>query len=125
MGLQAFLLVGAGGACGAMARYGVGLVLKSPVSGFAWATFSVNIIGSLLMGLLFGWMSRHSGPHEGLRLLLGVGLLGGFTTFSAFSMDVLTLLEKRDFLMAGFYAGGSVLGGLLAFALAYMLVKAA
>ena len=125
MGLQAFLLVGIGGACGAMARYGVGLLVKSPVTAFPWATFGVNIVGSLLMGALMGWLSRRSVANEAMRLLLAVGLLGGFTTFSAFSMELLNLLEKREFWVGFGYAGGSVLGGLAAFAAAFLLVRAA
>lgn len=123
MSLQAIMLVGTGGALGAIARYGVGLLVKS-ASGFPWATLSVNIAGSLLMGLVMGWVARQSGAAETLRLFLAIGLLGGFTTFSAFSMDLLALLEKRDMMAAAFYLGGSVLGGVMAFLLAYSLVRA-
>lgn len=123
MSLQAIMLVGTGGALGAVTRYGVGLLLKS-ASGFPWATLSVNIAGSLLMGLVMGWLSRQSGASEPVRLFLVVGLLGGFTTFSAFSMELVTLLEKRDLLAAGGYSGMSVLGGVAAFLLAYSLMRA-
>lgn len=123
MSLQAILLVGTGGALGAVARYGVGLLLKS-ASGFPWATLSVNIVGSLLMGLVMGWLGRQTGVSEPMRLFLAVGLLGGFTTFSAFSMELVTLLEKRDMLAAGGYLGASVLGGVAAFLLAYSLMRA-
>lgn len=126
MSLQAILLVGTGGALGAVVRYGVGLLLKS-ASGFPWATLSVNIVGSLFMGLVMGWLGRQtgvSGATEPVRLFLAVGLLGGFTTFSAFSMELVTLLEKRDMLAAGGYLGASVLGGVAAFLLAYSLMRA-
>lgn len=123
MSLQAILLVGTGGALGAVARYGVGLLLKS-ASGFPWATLSVNIVGSLLMGLVMGWLGRQTGVSEPMRLFLAVGLLGGFTTFSAFSMELVTLLEKRDMLAASGYLGASVLGGVAAFLLAYSLMRA-
>lgn len=123
MSLQAILLVGTGGALGAVARYGIGVLVKS-VSGFPWATLSVNIAGSLLMGLVMGWIGRQSGAGEPIRLFLAVGLLGGFTTFSAFSLELVTLLEKRDLLAAAGYLSGSVLGGVAAFLIAYSLVRA-
>lgn len=123
MSLQAILLVGTGGALGAVARYGVGLMVKS-ASGFPWATLSVNIAGSLLMGLVMGWLGRQSGATEPVRLFLAVGLLGGFTTFSAFSLELVGLLERRELVAAGGYLGGSVLGGVVAFLIAYSLVKA-
>jgi len=115
--------VAIGGALGAVGRYGAGLWLKSPpVAGFPWSTFSVNIIGSLCMGLVMGWLAR-TGPSEPLRLFLAVGLLGGFTTFSAFSLDVFTLIERREILMAVMYAAGSVLAGLAAFFVGYAALR--
>ncbi len=119
---MSFIYVGIGGALGAMARFGVSIWLKTAVaSGFPWATLSVNIIGSLLMGLLMGWLARSG--NEGLRLFLAVGVLGGFTTFSAFSMELVALLERREALMAVLYASGSLLGGIAAFMAGYMLLR--
>ena len=123
MSLQAILLVGTGGALGAVARYGVGLLVKS-ASGFPWATLSVNIIGSLLMGLVMGWLGRQSGATETMRLFWTVGLLGGFTTFSAFSLELVSLVERRELWAAGGYLGGSVLGGVAGLFIGYSLVKA-
>ena len=123
MGLQAFMLVGAGGAMGAMARYGVGLWLKS-AHAFPWATVSVNVVGSLLMGLVMGWLARPGATAEPMRLFLAVGLLGGFTTFSAFSMDVFQLLEKRALWSALGYVSASVGGGCVGLIIGYMTVKA-
>jgi CrcB protein len=100
------------------------LLVKTAPTDFPLATLGVNILGSLLMGLLMGWLSRQSAAQESLRLLLGVGLLGGFTTFSAFSMELFHLLDKREILAATSYLGGSVLGGCVAFILGYMLVRA-
>lgn len=115
--------VAIGGALGAVGRYGVGLWLKTATaSGFPWATLSVNIIGSLLMGLLMGWLSR-AAPSEPMRLFLAVGVLGGFTTFSAFSLDVFTLIERRDLVLAALYACGSVIGALAAFFLGYAALR--
>ena len=73
------------------------------------------------MGLLIGWLAKQ--PHETLRLFLAVGVLGGFTTFSAFSLDLFLLLEKRDMAALGLYLGGSVAGGLVLFSLGYLAVR--
>ena len=120
--MMSFIYVGIGGALGAMARFGVSVWLKTAAtSGFPWATLSVNIIGSLLMGLLMGWLARSG--HDGLRLFLAVGVLGGFTTFSAFSMELVGLLERREAALALLYASGSLVGGLVAFMAGYMLLR--
>lgn len=121
---QAIIWVALGGALGAVGRYLVGLSLKT-ASGFPWATMSVNILGSLLMGLVIGWLSRQNGGSDALRLFVAVGILGGFTTFSAFSMDLFTLLERRDIAAAMLYLGGSLLGGLVAFIIGFMALRAA
>ncbi|MBU2116805.1 MAG: CrcB family protein, partial [Alphaproteobacteria bacterium] len=83
------LLVSAGGALGSMARYGAGVLAQrlAPGAAWPWATFSVNLLGGLLMGLLAGWLAFRGGAHgESIRLFAAVGVLGGFTTFSAFSL---------------------------------------
>ena len=120
---QAILLVAAGGALGAVGRYLVGVSLKT-ASGFPWATMSVNVFGSLLMGLVIGWLSRQSAGNEAIRLFLAVGILGGFTTFSAFSMDLFALIEKRDMAAMTLYLGGSLLGGLVAFMIGFLALRA-
>lgn len=123
MNAQAILLVALGGAFGAVGRYAVGLFVKS-ASAFPWATLSVNIFGSLLMGLVIGWLTRQPNGNELMRLFLAVGVLGGFTTFSAFSMDLFDLIEKRDMAAMTVYLGGSLFGGLLAFILGFMALRA-
>lgn len=103
--MNAFLLVGAGGALGAMGRYGFGLLFsRVGGTGFPVATLGVNIIGSLLMGLLIGALAKFlpAGQNE-LRLFLAVGLLGGFTTFSTFSLDAITLLERGEMVGVAVY----------------------
>ncbi|MBB5745870.1 fluoride efflux transporter CrcB [Brevundimonas variabilis] len=106
-----FLLVALGGALGSMARYGVGIAATRALPGttLPWGTLAVNIIGGLLMGLLTGWLAlRGGGGQDSLRLFAAVGLLGGFTTFSAFSLETVLMLERRQFGLAGLYVGLSV-----------------
>lgn len=108
-----FLMVAAGGAAGAMARYALGLVAGRLAPGLAWpvGTFTANVVGGLLMGLLAGWLALKAGTgvdHERLRLLLGVGLLGGFTTFSAFSLETALMIERRQMGLAAGYVSLSV-----------------
>ena len=95
--MEKLLLVAAGGATGAMARYWVGIQagrLFGP--GWPWGTVIVNVVGGLLMGLLIGVLAARGGAdQERWRLLLGVGVLGGFTTFSAFSLEVALMIERR------------------------------
>lgn len=108
-----FLLVGLGGAAGAMARFGAGRLIGTFPSGWPMATFTVNVVGGLLMGLLSALLLRLPGG-ETWRLLLGVGLLGGFTTFSSFSLELLLLIDRGKPAMAAGYALSSVLLALFA-----------
>lgn len=100
------LLVGAGGFLGANARYWTGVGLAS---GAPWTTLGINVVGSFLLGIVVG-----ATPATSWRLFLGVGVLGGFTTFSAFAVETLALVEARAFGRAGLYAFGSVFFSLLA-----------
>lgn len=104
------LLVAAGGGAGAILRYLLSFALARGAAGaWPWPTFIANIAGGLAMGLLAGWLSLRSGDEgERMRLLLGVGLLGGFTTFSAFSLETLMMVERRAWGQAALYAGASV-----------------
>ena len=104
------LLVGFGGAFGAICRYLLGLGLGRSL-GAAWpyGTFAANVVGGLLMGLLVGFLAFRGGAdQERLRLLLGVGVLGGFTTFSSFSLEVLRMIETRNPGQAAGYVAASV-----------------
>ncbi|WP_431471026.1 fluoride efflux transporter CrcB [Sphingosinithalassobacter sp. LHW66-3] len=118
------LLVMLGGAIGAGARHLVGratLAWFGP--GYPVGTLTVNVLGGFAMGLLAGSLAR-AGGSEQLRLLVGVGVLGGFTTFSAFSLDVMMMLERGDWTSAGFYALVSVTGAVAALAAGLGLVRA-
>ncbi|RYY43242.1 MAG: fluoride efflux transporter CrcB [Sphingomonadales bacterium] len=102
-------LVMLGGAIGAGARHLVGraaLALWGP--GFPVGTLAVNVIGGLAMGLLAGWLATRASGDEALRYLLGVGVLGGFTTFSAFSLETVLMIERGDLTTAVFYILASV-----------------
>lgn len=102
-------LVAGGGAAGAVARYLLGGQVQRWTGG-AWpaGTLFVNIVGGLAMGALAVWLASR-GEVERWRLVLGVGVLGGFTTFSAFSLEVFVLIERRAWVQAGAYAAASVL----------------
>ncbi len=108
--LVATLHVAIGGGVGAALRYQTGRAmtqwLGAPIMGvFPFATLAVNALGSLLMGLLAGWLMRQgAATSEQTRLLIGAGLLGGFTTFSAFSLEMVMLLERGQYLFATLYA---------------------
>lgn len=119
-------LVGAGGAVGAMARYltglGVGRLL-GPAQPY-WATFTVNVVGGLLMGLLVGLLAlKVSEAGQQWRLLLGVGVLGGFTTFSAFALDAVTMLQRKNYGELFVYLSASVVFSILALMMGLMIAR--
>jgi CrcB protein len=104
-----FLLVAAGGAIGAVARHLVGgFALKHLGAGFPYGTLAVNVVGSLAMGLLIALFARHGIAGGGARLFLATGVLGGFTTFSAFSLEVALLWERGEPGLAALYITLSV-----------------
>ncbi len=113
-----WLAVAGGGAIGAMARHGVSRAAMNMLGpNFPWGTLGANISGSFAMGLLIVWLSRHEPQSAALRAFLTVGLLGAFTTFSTFSLDVVTLYKDRTLMIAGAYLFCSVIlsiAGLLA-----------
>src|SRR3569623_2189271 len=119
-----FLLVMAGGAIGSVGRYGVGmLTLRALGPHYPWGTLAVNLIGGFLMGALAGLLAR-TGGSEHTRLLIGVGVLGGFTTFSAFSLDTVTMIERGQWGVAVGYALISVIASVIALFGGLWLVRA-
>jgi len=110
------LLVAVGGAAGSVARYLVGVAaLRWIGPGWPWGTMTVNVVGGFLMGILTGWLAlRATGQQETLRVFLGVGILGGFTTFSAFSLDTALMIEKRAYGQAFSYTAASAIIALAA-----------
>jgi len=122
--MQQLVLVMVGGAIGAGARFALGQAVAARVpSAFPFATLGINLIGCLAMGALTAWLARH-GAGEPLRLLLGVGVLGGFTTFSAFSLDWWQLVERGQLGAAAAYVAFSLIGALAAFVLGLAVVRA-
>ncbi|MEA3054286.1 MAG: fluoride exporter [Sphingomonadales bacterium] len=123
--MPALLLVMIGGAAGAGLRWEFGrLALRQLGPGFPWGTLGVNLAGGLLMGLLAGTMIGEGSAERPLWLLLAVGLLGGFTTFSAFSFDLFAMLERGGFGTAALYVAASVLGSLFLLALGWWAARA-
>ena len=108
--IQAVLLVGAGGAVGAMGRFLLGRWMFHIMGpGFPWGTLAANVIGALVMGMLVELFAlKISAPHS-IQTALTAGLLGGFTTFSAFSLETALMIERNEWLGAASYAAMSVL----------------
>jgi CrcB protein len=117
------LLVALGGGLGAAGRFGVSLAIPAREGGWPWATFAINVAGSLLIGLLAGWLSTRGEAGEPWRLFLGVGVLGGFTTFSAYSLETMRMVERNDWLGASTYSLGSVIAGLAAVAIGLIIAR--
>ncbi len=113
--MQALLLAGLGGALGSMGRYLCHRLLMQwlPMA-FPWGTFAVNIIGCFLIGLFASWYGRGIIQSESLRIFLMVGICGGFTTFSAFTLEGIGLLKEQRFGLFFSYITASVVLGLLA-----------
>lgn len=118
------LLVAFGGAIGAALRHLAGLVaLRLFGAGFPWGTLFVNVAGSLAMGILIAILARRSGTPQEVRLFLAAGLLGGFTTFSAFSLDVAVLWERGEAAGAFGYIAASVVASIGALFAGLWLVR--
>ncbi len=107
------MLVGVGGMLGSVARYMVqGAALRLGASAFPAGTLAVNVLGSFMIGLVYGWSEKAGDPAPAWRLFLATGFCGGFTTFSAFSLESIALLKSGHFAYTFLYISGSVLAGI-------------
>ena len=124
--MKDMLLVGLGGCIGSVARYQLGglLLHLSAQQRFPYSTFAINILGCLAIGLLAGLSERYGLFGPGTKLFLFTGLLGGFTTFSAFGLDAMFLVRRGEWWVAGLYAAGSVVLGIAAVGLGLKLMAA-
>lgn len=122
--IQNFAFVALGGALGACARYAVVLVTAALAgTGFPYSTMIVNVVGSFIMGVIVELSLEHVPLSDGLRAMVVVGVLGSFTTFSTFSLDVFTLFERDRMVAAGLYMMASVVLSIGALVAGLMLVR--
>jgi CrcB protein len=122
--MKEILFVALGGAFGSVCRYSLSsLVLAQTINWrFPLGTFLVNIIGCFVIGLLSGLVIKHDYFSNEIRLLLITGVIGGFTTFSAFGLETVYLIRRDEFAVAGFYVASSVIFGLLILWLGFLLI---
>ena len=107
--MKIFLFVALGGALGASCRYGIGVAAAHFGSGqFPWGTFTVNVVGSFVLGVLVALMTFSWSPSAEMRAFVVVGVLGGFTTFSAYSLEVVLLMERDRLPLAAVFMLGTV-----------------
>ena len=119
--MKDLLLIGLGSCLGGMARHLVGLGVRHWGLASLWGTLAVNLLGCLLIGLLAGLFARHPNVSQVAKHFLTIGVCGGFTTFSTFSRDGLTLWQEGRLPAFALYVGGSVVAGLVAVAAGYRL----
>lgn len=122
MSAAVWIAVALGGALGSLARHGAGLAARQIVPGWPWGTLFVNVLGSFAIGLLFAWFFVRPAP-EWVRLGLITGVLGGFTTFSAFSVETLELLRTAGAGPAFVYVALTLVAGLAACALGLLAAR--
>ncbi len=122
--ISTIAMVGAGGAIGAVARYGVNVGSVYLIGhGFPWGTVIVNVIGSFLMGVLIAKFAMMDNISNDMKTMLTTGVLGAFTTFSTFSLDFVTLWERGEMVSAFGYLAGSVVLSILALFLALWVMR--
>lgn len=123
--VSSFIWVALGGAVGSVARFGVNLTAPRLLGAdFPWATLIVNILGSLIMGFLAAFLAEKYSDQPDLRLFLLTGVLGGFTTFSAFSLDVFNLVQRGESSTAMIYASASVVLSIVAVFAGFVVSRA-
>lgn len=123
--MRNLFLVMLGGAIGAGFRYNLAKVASEQLGNiFPWGTWIANLLGGLLMGILAGIVTHDGKVAEPLLLFLGAGVLGGFTTFSAFSLETATMIERGEIVVAGAYAVSSVAGSVMMLFVGLWLARA-
>lgn len=123
--MNAIFAVAVGGAIGATGRYLFNLqMLRLLGPNFPWGTFGVNVIGSFIMGLVAGLFALRFDVSPEMRSFITTGILGGFTTFSAFSLDAANMIERGQTGLAALYIGGSVVLGLAGLFLGLSIARA-
>ena len=122
--IQIYLFVAIGGAVGSSLRYFIGQLTTNLLGkGFPFGTLAVNVIGSFSLGLLYSFIQQDGSDNTGLRALIGVGLLGAFTTFSTFSIVTVLLIQQGELLRAGLNVFFNVTVCLVAVWLALLIFK--
>jgi CrcB protein len=119
--IKNLLLVGLGGGIGSMLRYGSSLLIQSKL--FPYATLAVNITGSFIIGIVFAMSIKEEALLNNWKLFLATGICGGFTTFSAFSLENMGLLQSGKYGVAFAYTGLSILLGIAATFLGYKIIS--
>ena len=121
--LKNILLVGSGSFLGGAARYAASLLMKNMSKGIPWATLAANLLGCLLIGMLWAFLDRSTGANSSWTLFLMTGFFGGFTTFSSFSKEALMMLQLGNYWNFAFYVALSVVVGIALVAFGYSLFR--
>jgi CrcB protein len=122
--MMGYLVVFVGAGVGGVMRHAMNIwVARLAGTHFPMHTLVINITGSMLMGMVTAWFVAKGGGIGHLRLFLATGILGGYTTFSAFSLDAVLLWERHEHLLAALYVGGSVVGSILGLAAALWIMR--
>ena len=122
--MMGYLVVFVGAGVGGMLRHSMNIwVARFAGTHFPMHTFLINVTGSAVMGMVAAWFALKGGATGHLRLFLATGILGGYTTFSAFSLDAVLLWERHDYLLAAYYVGGSVVLSLLGLVAGLWIVR--
>jgi len=121
-----YVVVFVGAGVGGMMRHAMNIgIARFAGTHFPYHTLAINIAGSILMGMVTAWFAMKGGATGHLRLFLATGVLGGYTTFSAFSLDAILLWERHEHQLAALYVGGSVVGSLLGLVAGLWIVRTA
>ena len=117
------VFIGCGSFIGGAARYLISVAMKTMSKGFPWGTLAVNLVGCLVIGLLWGFFSKSASENSSWALFMTVGICGGFTTFSTFSKEALIMLQSGNIVGLLSYIGVSVIAGVALVAAGYYLAR--